>query len=187
MRYLFLDLETTGLERDASILEIAAILVDDDLEELSRFHRVVSGNLSKLTSETQNMHARNYLLLAVGASGVLWEEADRQCEAWLRASTVARPDQGLTLAGSSIWADRTWLQHHGSAIFEQLTTHRMLDISAVSIFLKSVGVDVEECRSSTHRAMNDIEATLETARRQRRAIVNAASSRDLDLALASCY
>jgi oligoribonuclease len=67
---VFLDLETTGLRAtEHEVLEVAAIVTDDQLSEVARFHRVVSAQclFSQLDEFIRDMHTKNGL----------WEEAQR--------------------------------------------------------------------------------------------------------------
>ena len=62
MRLIFTDIETTGFSREwDSIIEIAAIAVDEDLNEIDRFHeyiypgKSIPAKITEITGITNEM------------------------------------------------------------------------------------------------------------------------------------
>lgn len=73
-RYLGIDLETTGLEEDAALLELSALILDADLRVLASYTALVrppTGALTRLSSVVADMHSRSGLLRDLHAAPTL--------------------------------------------------------------------------------------------------------------------
>lgn len=117
MPILFMDLETTGLKATAdSILEVACIVTDDQLNESARFHRVVYTRIAAVIHEllednpsaawmrqvghvhgvdpvVVEMHHMNGLW-AESRNGVALDTADRDLEAFIRQHGITFTQHG---------------------------------------------------------------------------------------------
>lgn len=170
--YLFLDLETCGLEKDSPILEIAMILTDHEFNELGRFEQVVFGDLSELNEFTRKMHIDNGLIVDVVTNGIPWHNADRRAIEFLEQRSPRHKRRfasngekvGLQLAGNSVYNDLNWLNVHRSEIPRLLTTHRLFDVSCIRDFTMQFDPSVNTEEEGGHRAMSDLEVCVRQAK-----------------------
>lgn len=187
----FVDVETSGLDPETgSLLEIACLLVDKDLEPVGvAFHALVGqpaevldglarlgrpdspeGDLPGVDRSAAQMHRTSGLageLAALGLQGeprpVAAVEADLL--RWLADHRVDRA--AVPLAGSTVSFDRAWLRRHMPAV-EAHAHYRNVDVSSVKE-LAARGVVpltrwVVPDGGKTHRAAADLEASLEELR-----------------------
>lgn len=156
-KYLWLDIETTGLDpRMDQVLEVAAIVTDENLNELGRWQGLGSlsdQGLSRLRANefVRNMHAA-WIGETIGRPLVPWDAG------LLLLIREHEWDGKPILAGASVHFDRSFMPK----MITELLHHRMLDVSALKMFreLRNL-VPKAEVR---HRAMADIEYTLSEAR-----------------------
>lgn len=163
----FLDLETTGLNpATCAILEVACVIVDDDLREVARFERVVTySDLAETRAAAdpvvQKMHDDNGLWAAC-AGGKKLPDVAAELLAFLKAHGGERP----VLAGNSIYFDRAFLQARMPDVVA-LLHHRMLDCSSVNVLARWAWPAVYASRpndGAAHRALPDALHSLQTAR-----------------------
>jgi oligoribonuclease len=167
-KYLFLDLETTGLDpRRESILECAALVVTADLRILDDTDRVLHFDRSverePIDPFVIDMHTVNGLWLDCEHSA---DEVD--LVACTLEGMIAAHDweEGKPiLAGASIHFDRSFLQTHMPSIVERLH-HRMLDVSSLKLLRKDAGAP-DMPKVDVHRAMPDALHSLAEARQIR--------------------
>lgn len=164
-KYLFLDLETTGLDpEDHAILECAAVAVDSNLVALDQFSMVLHFDVSfrdAIEPVVLDMHDVNGL----------WSECRRSADGWPELLTaifdmIARFlwDEGEPiLAGSSIHFDRSFLREHLPSVVASLH-HRMLDVSSLKMLRKDAGAPDMPKGDEPHRALPDALYSLEQAR-----------------------
>lgn len=165
-KYLFLDLETTGLNPHVcSILECAALAVDSDLYMLDETEMVLHFDRTETVSEIDpfvvDMHTRNGLwsdcehitndieTLVCALDGVI------DLYDWTEGKPI--------LAGSTIHFDRSFLQAHAPSIVARLH-YRMLDVSSLKMIRRDAGLPDLPQGEAAHRAMADALASLEQAR-----------------------
>jgi oligoribonuclease len=163
---LWLDLETTGLdpERDV-VLEVGAILTDDELNEVARFHEVLYTplELQHLDPYIQEMHTKNGLWYEV--KGEAAEErwyVEHLLEEWLRTHSGV----GAQLAGSSIHFDREFLRHSFPRVLK-LLHHRQVDVSTLNEMARRVWPELYATRppkAEAHRVMADIDESMRVYR-----------------------
>lgn len=171
--FLWVDLETTGLDPSKDvILEVAAILTDDTLKELEAFTTVIdqsgwwaaaSGERRRLVApEVREMHEASGLL---GESLVPYGDAMGANQAGYRLSALFNDHDHdrIILAGSSVHFDREFIRRAWSWL-DGMLHYRHLDISSVETLLRVAGVEFER-GDRPHRAEPDIRDTLELARR----------------------
>lgn len=191
---VFIDLETAGLDpRTGSILELAAVALDDDLNEVGSFESVVRPLHNSLAMDpiVVKMHTDNGLfhdligrdLNAAGpplGSQLLDGVAPRRHEVeqatlrWLDA--ISPPDVASKkppLGGSSIHFDREWLKEHMPDL-ERRFSYRNIDVSTIyecalrwAPALTRVGRD-PEAPNNKHRAMPDVRFSIDRLRVYRR-------------------
>lgn len=174
MFFLWLDLETTGLDPETcEILEVGAVITDDrgtilhafDSPLPFNFHPEIHKDL--IHPVVIKMHTENGLFEAcrtVESSSVVWT----QLLTMLEINGI--PPHQLTLAGNSVHFDRRFLEESdfGRAVLKHVN-HRHLDMSSVMLHADTIGiprppknwkvftyVDV----NMTHRAREDIAESL---------------------------
>lgn len=193
---IFLDLETTGLnpERD-EILEVAAICVDDQLQEVARYTSLIRPHrpLFKLDEFVRDMHAKNGLLSELRAlpnTNILGSfpdpysqgHVDFMLAGFIRdhgvkfgkdekgAVTISRPQ----LAGNTISFDRAFMKHWLPEAHAELH-YRNLDVSSLNEMARRFWPTVYEATKQSkpdgagveHRAMWDALCSLHQARAYR--------------------
>jgi len=195
---VFIDLETTGLEpRNGSILEIAVVTTDDELNEVGEPLVSLVKPLHGLGYEAMDdfvyeMHTKSGLLTRLyeghhGDTEMGWgrvtpsamaRDLPRRCdvEQMLIGAFQVAP-RSLIMAGSSIHFDRAWLDEH-MGDFTKLFSHRMIDVSsftecakrwAPEIYAKRPGLGPDGKPVPQHRALDDIRMSIETLRYYRKA------------------
>jgi oligoribonuclease len=192
---VWLDLETTGLDpRTGSILEIAIVITDDELNEVGTpYVSLVKSldeprGLSSMDAFVKNMHTKSGLLDDLAKTGELHEPWNVALDAgmFLTASlvkdatdlkSIVKATKYLhTLAGSSIHFDRSWLAGHMTELLSDFS-HRMIDVSSLTemakrwapeIYAKRPGLGPDGKPLPMHRALDDIRNSIETLRYYRK-------------------
>lgn len=185
----WIDLETTGLvATEHAVLEVAAIVTDDRLREVNRFHRVVYWSPAKLlkrlradSTEDQlaiaaasmkidraviDLHAKNALWAEVSASAHALRVVDEELADFLVQFSVGPDGQKAQLAGSSIWLDRAFMPVSLPCSLRQLH-YRCLDVTTLNEAARRFWPQLYQGRPSKkefHRALPDIEDSLALCR-----------------------
>lgn len=172
------DLETTGLDPDTCrVLEVAAIVTDDNLVEVARFHRVVywlhdEKDDALLHPAVREMHTKNGLLddvMSLEAQQPF--QVDAEFAAFIRlygVQTVTSPEMTATvvkpqLAGSTISFDRGFMAKWMKTSLAELH-YRNVDVSTLNELARRFWPDVYAARPKNeviaHRGMADIEESI---------------------------
>lgn len=167
-RLFFVDLETSGLEpRMHDILEIGILVVDQDLQEVASWSRVIKHDLANVLfdPEAYDMHRKNGLLDAV-PRGVKMEVAVAECRHFLFEHGIHTKSRDgsrtykAAMCGSSVHFDRAYLSVYAPEI-ESLFSHRNIDVSSISGICRVWnprffydGLTVSES-PTTHRTLDD--------------------------------
>lgn len=166
---LWVDLETTCLvPRGGRILEIAAILTDYDLKEISRFHSLVHHSrraiLLACDDYVLQMHLNTGLIQEIGKLSVDAQEALSQqnvgldFHAWIDG--LPCNPKNINLAGSTVGFDKSWIEEHWPYVMN-LIHYRVLDVSSLLLAWPELADRFpKEEKPDTHRAMVDIEASI---------------------------
>lgn len=178
--YLVLDLETAGLAAPVfmdgkwvngadvySMMQIAGILLDSDLNEIARFdiplkqEGLVNGETIKFHRKTGFMDAwsSSEKFFAHDAETViinLLEETLGYKN--LQPYTYDSPVK-ILLLGKSIWFDRAFLTRRMPFLTSKLS-HQMVDTSCFKPKLYEMGIKKLSKTLSTHFAMDDCEAAI---------------------------
>ena len=176
--YLWIDIETTGLEPEKDfVMEIAWFVTDDQLVKLTEGKTsMVSHNLSAVTHRllmnqyVLDMHQasglyENYIWAHEGQGTMLLSE---DIEEQIMESIESVNDgwkQTVMLAGASVHFDRGFLVRDMPRLSEMLS-HRHLDTSSIRLMMKACGVNYMPVVKDrvAHRALDDIEETYDMAK-----------------------
>lgn len=166
---LWLDAETTGLNPwvgGNKLLQIAAIVTDTDLNELSEpFMRIIhypEAEAVRLRDEVANDFVRN-MHQATGLwdllpTGTPVEQVDEELLAFIQ--TYAPGVREARLAGNSVRLDLNF----GDFFLPKSMGHlhyRSVDVSAIGFILDSWRITEGECqKAKTHEALSDIRESL---------------------------
>jgi oligoribonuclease len=161
-RFVWCDLEMTGLDdQTCTIIQMAILITDGSLKELGMLEQTVwqpESVLETMTPFVRNMHTENGLLSRVRASQIGLAEAEqRACELLLQHV----PYRKGVLAGNSIWQDRRFLLRY-MPHFEQLLHYRQVDVSTIKVLSKTWYGSKGESpqKPSSHTALEDIRASI---------------------------
>ncbi|MCU1343978.1 MAG: orn [Acidimicrobiia bacterium] len=164
-----MDLEMTGLEPATDVIvEIATLITDDELNVIAEGPDLVihqpEEKLALMQDVVVNMHTRSGLLEAIKASTVTLEEAGAQTLAFIKQHvTEAR---SVPLCGNSIGTDRRFLAAYLPEI-ENYLHYRSVDVSSIKELAKRWYPALRDERvkkESAHRALDDIQASIEELR-----------------------
>lgn len=186
----WIDLEATSLVAAThTLLEVAAIVTDDQLVEVGRFHRVVhwpgAERLAHLGADSSDeafanaaaaaeidrvvveMHAKNGLWSEAAKSSHSLAAVDDQLAGFLAQvamATDATTGQRVKaqIAGSSIWFDRSLMVVSLPRALEQLH-YRTVDVTTLNELARRSWPRLQDGkpkRRELHRAMPDIEDSL---------------------------
>lgn len=176
--FLFLDLETTGLPTRPSqhhILEIAAVLVNDEFDQLGeQFHAVVASAEPIMAWDKwcRSQHVKSGLVNDLYLSGITIGDAAQHFGSWLRnlIKELKLEAKKIQIAGSSVHFDMSFLsQTPGIAEPLAALSHRMFDTSTLRTAFKVAGhYDAVKLKQTSedvaHRALDDVRYDIEQAR-----------------------
>jgi oligoribonuclease len=178
---VWMDLEMTGLDpRTNVIVEIATIVTDDELEITAIGPDLVIHcdeiRLAAMDPVVVDMHTRSGLLEKIRGSEMDLAEAGRQTFEFIK-QWVPQP-RTVPLCGNSIGMDRRFLNAYLPEIEEWLH-YRSVDVSSVKELVKRWYPTIDSGRpnkAGTHRALDDVMASIEELRYYRRTVFNAATA-----------
>jgi oligoribonuclease len=155
MKLIWLDLETTGLtpETDA-ILEVAAFeaTLERPFDAVKIYDCVLrvppTPFWERLHPIVQKMHTDNGLWAACAESVVTCMSAEVDL-----CRRISDDEDKAVLAGSSVHFDHSFIRHHMPALNARFS-HRHYDVSAVSLFARSLGMP-KLPKTEAHRAAQD--------------------------------
>ncbi len=173
-RLVWIDCEMTGLdpENDA-LIEVAALVTDFDLNVLGDGVDVVvrppAGALAQMGDFVRTMHTSSGLLQELDAGASL-EEAEQQVLEYVRAQCPedARPP----LAGNSVSTDRAFLARDMPGL-ESFLHYRIVDVSSIKELSRRWfprAYFQSPAKSGNHRALADIQESIEELRYYRDAV-----------------
>lgn len=159
---LWADVETTGLEDDATVLEIGLVLTSPRLEVLDTFHRVLKAtdaDVRKMNAVVHRMHTQNGLIDAALASTVTLDDAEQDACKWLWPLT---PAGEVPLCGSSVHFDRKMLARDLPRV-EAHTKYRNIDVSSLTELAmrwNRYAYDTLPTPQKRHRSLPDIDDSI---------------------------
>ena len=164
----------TGLDPELhSIVEVAALITDDDLEIVATGPDLVIHQpeeaLARMDDTVRTMHTTSGLLEQVRSSTVSLADAGAAVLGFLQEH-IDEP-RTVPLCGNSIGADRRFLARHLPEI-ENFLHYRSIDVSTVKELARRWRPSVYEgapAKAGGHRALDDITESLDELRWYRRA------------------
>lgn len=155
-RYLWLDLETTGLNAKLhSIIEIAAILTTSKLEELWRMHAIVRPMRPDCWDpRCVIMHRESGLMELLSSSQAI----DINDAMGRLLNRLDKESANIRLAGFGVHFDRQFLHEapYGETIINSIS-YRQLDLRSVVTVFDDADILGPEDTVKPHRAMQDVE------------------------------
>ena len=167
--YLWIDLETTGLDPEHDRMIEVGWFLSDNWEKVTDAQSVlitpdkVAWELMQQDLFVQTMHTENGLLKDMESFGtIMVEDAEDQILETLDIHQVGQP----ILAGSSVHFDRSFIRNWMPRLDRRLS-HRHMDASALRMFFDSVGYHSvgQKTRPTVHRALEDSLESFELYRR----------------------
>ena len=156
-RFFWLDLEMTGLDPEKEvIIEAAAIITNDQLEEMDSYHCIVQQDqeyLEKMDKWNTKQHKKSGLYDLV-PEGIPQSQME---EDLLSLADKHYKDERVILAGNSIYQDRLFIRKY-LLKFEKKLHYRMLDVSAWKIIFAQKGVEFK--KENKHRALDDVRESI---------------------------
>lgn len=183
------DLETTGLNPNTDdIIEVAWVLTDDNLEQISeeRSFVVAHSDMGKVFSKihdnsvVREMHLKSGLydaLLDVSVRNqvTLNDVSYKMCDD-IKEALEEHESTIPAIAGSSIHFDRGFISYHMPYVSD-LLHYRNYDVSMLKTFAGSLGFDIPlPVNKDPHRALADMRNSLDVARAYRTIALQAARS-----------
>jgi oligoribonuclease len=163
-RLVWLDLEMTGLDLDRHVIvEIAALVTDDDLEPVDEgidliVHQPPSA-LAEMDDFVRAMHVKSGLLPEIEASTLSLAEAGAQTLDYVRKHV---PEGAAPLCGNSIGVDRRFLDRQLPEL-DRYLHYRSIDVSSFKELCRRWYPAVYSKRPSkaeTHRALADVRESI---------------------------
>lgn len=163
-KFLWVDLEMSGLDLDdCRILEIAAIVTDDKYTPVgSTFHRIVQQPQAVLDAMDEwctKTHGESGLTAAV-PNGTPETQAESEFDQYL--TEHFGDDTMIILCGNSIGQDRKFIDRYLPKIAARLH-YRMLDVTSWKIAFTAMGHE-PFAKEGGHRALDDIKESINELR-----------------------
>lgn len=156
--FLWLDMEMTGLDVEKERpIEVAALITDTKLHEISKYHAVIfqpQSLLDKMDDWNKTHHKKSGLLDHI-PTGKSMEVVDRDLSQMIE--DVFHGERAI-LAGNSIGQDRLFIDRYLRETSKKLH-YRMLDVSSFKVVYQTMYGEFFDKKES-HRAMDDIHESI---------------------------
>jgi oligoribonuclease len=162
-RFVWLDLEMTGLDESSCvILQVAMVITDPHLRVLAEIDLPIwqpEPALSSMIPIVRSMHTKNNLLDRVRTSEYSLEQAE--CELMTILTQHVEYKKGI-LAGNSIYVDRRFLQRY-MPTFEGYLHYRQIDVSSIKLIAQAWYSSRGKApkKPSSHTALEDVKESIE--------------------------
>lgn len=158
-KFLWVDLEMTGLDSQQDvILEVAVEVTDANFKTFASYEAIINHPdhiLDGANDWAKNQHAISGLTERVRREGRPEQDVVHELVGFIQAQFGGEP---AVLAGNSIHNDRQFIKHWWPEV-EALLHYRMLDVSAWKVVMNAkYGVEFE--KNDAHRAFDDIQASI---------------------------
>lgn len=152
-------MEMSGLDVESCrILEVAAIIADENFRELGSFEAIVKQPDFVLDAMDE------WCTKTHGESGLTASVRQGQPEAKVEADFLAFINKNFTadekpvLCGNSIGQDRKFIDYHWKRVAARLH-YRMLDVTSFKVIFNN-RYKIEYKKKGTHRALDDIKESI---------------------------
>ena len=165
-RWVWIDLEMTGLNEDECvIIQAAMVITDCHLNELSCCDMVIwqpQRMLDTMPPFVREMHTKNGLLQQVQTSKVSVSEAEQKLMTTLTQHVAYK--KGI-LVGNSVYMDRRFLRRYMPSL-ESYLHYRQLDVSSIKTVCQGWYGDAGRAPKppSSHTALEDVRACIDELR-----------------------
>ena len=185
-RLVWIDCEMTGLDlQHDALIEVAALVTDFDLNVLGEGVDIVikppDEAISQMGDYVRQMHQKSGLSAEL-AEGVTLQEAERQVLAYIRkfCNEGSRPP----LAGNTVATDRSFLIRDMPTL-ESFLHYRIVDVSSIKELSRRWfprAYYQAPSKRGNHRALADIQESIEELRYYRDTVFVPAPGPDSDIA-----
>jgi oligoribonuclease len=159
VNYLFIDLETTGLERTQDyIVELGMVVTNHLFVPVDTFNVVIGTNHEHWKNSpdiVMDMHRDNGLFQESSNSTVSLEEAEQIASWWVQNNRWLGPQP--VMCGNTVHFDRDFLRYH-MPLLQGLFHYRNFDVSTLKQMLLAVLPDfdfIPDMKDEIHRAIPD--------------------------------
>ena len=162
-KWIWVDLEMTGLDPETCvIIEVAVIVTDSELNEEAQYEGVIwqpDERLEQMIPFVKQMHTANGLIQKVKKSQLQLEQAEDAILEMLKANVAE--GKGL-LAGNSVWQDRRFLTKYMPKV-EAYLHYRQIDVSSLKVLANAWHPKdgSPPNKNSNHTALSDIRASMQ--------------------------
>lgn len=170
MKYIFIDLETTGLYTDNNmqglfshkIMEIGIIITDETFNIIDEegFVMEIGHNLYEMKSlmnpYVTEMHSKNGLMESCTKSSKTINYVEQKVIEYIRKHT---DDTELIIAGNSCTLDKNFIDAQMPELASMLS-YKILDVSSFKLVAKTKGMNFEKNDYDLHRALSDIRESI---------------------------
>lgn len=173
-RLVWIDCEMTGLDLGTdALIEVAALVTDFDLQVLGDGVDVVikppKEALDQMDEFVRNMHTKSGLLEVLD-SGIPLQEAEEQVLTYIR--TFCPDGSRPPLAGNTVATDRSFLARDMPSL-ESFLHYRIVDVSSIKELSRRWYPRTyfnAPAKTGNHRALADIQESIEELRYYRAAV-----------------
>lgn len=159
-KLLWIDLEMTGLDPQKDrIVEVAVIVTDFNFKKLDEYQAVIHQSdkvIKSMNPWAASQHSASGLTAKIRSSQVTEKDAVKDVYNLIRKNFG---EEQAILAGNSIYNDRNFIKQWWPKV-DGLLHYRMLDVSSFKILMQAK-YNVEYLKSDNHRAMGDIQASID--------------------------
>ncbi len=165
MKFLWLDMEMTGLDVDKEVvIEVAALITDAKLNPLDEYHAVVrqpQDFIERMDDWNKRTHKASGLteLIAGGK-----DPADVENDLLKLCEKHFESKERIILAGNSIGQDRIFVNKYFKRFAERLH-YRMLDVTSFKIVFNNMFQISYSKKESRHRAIDDVRESINELKR----------------------
>lgn len=181
----WIDLELDGNRETSHLLNIGAVMTDRDFNELSSMNITCYMDpawVKDMEPVVVDMHTKNGLLKEALLSHTNRLEADRMMVEWIRQYTKS---SHIPLGGSGVsHFDRQYIKRDLPE-FNRYLSYWHYDVGVMRRFFMLFGLDISPMDTrddKTHRAIDDIRAHIEEARRYKSWVISAWQNWSLTIA-----
>lgn len=154
--FIWLDLEMTGLKAHDTIIEIATVITDPQLNIIAEGPNLAihqsNATLEAMDAWCQKTHAESGLIERIKKSSLTTQEAEMQTLTFL---SEHMPANTAPLCGNSICTDR-WFLIKDMPKLAAFFHYRQIDVTSLKILMNHWTTHPMMPKKNTHRALDDV-------------------------------